>query len=349
MDKYTSIRPGQIWLDTEGKRIHAHGGSIMYVDGKYYWYGENKEKTLPYRQGVWHYGMKIYSSDDLYNWKDKGFVCVPEENDPESPLNPYQFADRPHIIYNKKDKRFVMWLKIMMSDGQRQYMAILVSDTITGPFKHIKSVQPLGMFSGDFDLYVEPDTEKAYIIFEKVHTELIVADLTEDYTDVTGKFTSHFPQPFPPFVREAPAFFVRNGKKYLFTSGTTGYFPNPSEVAEADDIHGPWTILGDPHVDEPGKDSYNSQITSVFKHPFKKDLYIALADRWLIDLKPDMPNICDIFEMWFNPDKEKYDVDVNALTAENTSLADYVWLPVTFENGMPVLHWYDEWKIEDFE
>ena len=28
--------PGQTWLDTEGKRIQAHGGSVIYVDGIYY-------------------------------------------------------------------------------------------------------------------------------------------------------------------------------------------------------------------------------------------------------------------------------------------------------------------------
>lgn len=42
---YDSFRPGQVWLDTEGKRIQAHGGSVIYVDGIYYWYGENKEFT----------------------------------------------------------------------------------------------------------------------------------------------------------------------------------------------------------------------------------------------------------------------------------------------------------------
>lgn len=38
--------PGQEWLDTDGKPIQAHGGSILCADGVYYWYGENKEKTL---------------------------------------------------------------------------------------------------------------------------------------------------------------------------------------------------------------------------------------------------------------------------------------------------------------
>jgi hypothetical protein len=32
-------------LDTNGARIQAHGGSILYPDGVFYWYGENKERT----------------------------------------------------------------------------------------------------------------------------------------------------------------------------------------------------------------------------------------------------------------------------------------------------------------
>lgn len=43
--RYSSIRPGQKWLDTEGKPIQAHGFQIFEKDGTYYWYGENKEHT----------------------------------------------------------------------------------------------------------------------------------------------------------------------------------------------------------------------------------------------------------------------------------------------------------------
>ena len=35
----SSIRPGQPWLDTQGKRIQAQGGSVLYLDGTYYWFG----------------------------------------------------------------------------------------------------------------------------------------------------------------------------------------------------------------------------------------------------------------------------------------------------------------------
>lgn len=110
-------------------------------------------------------------------------------------------------------------------------------------------LRPLGMSAGDFDLAVAPDG-KAYYYFERVHSETICADLTDDYTDVTGYYSTHFPHPYPPFVREATAHFVRNYKHYLLTSGTTGYLPNPSEVAIGDSWHGPYKVLGDPHVND---------------------------------------------------------------------------------------------------
>lgn len=83
-----------------------------------------------------------------------------------------------------------------------------------------------------------------------------------------------------PYVREATAHFIRHYKHYLITSGTTGYNPNPSEVAIADTWHGPYTVQGNPHVNDPTNTSFHSQISSVFKVQGKKDLYIAVADRW---------------------------------------------------------------------
>ena len=51
---YNSFHPGQVWLDTEGKRIQAHGGSVIFIDDTYYFYGENKEKTDG-KNGIWHW------------------------------------------------------------------------------------------------------------------------------------------------------------------------------------------------------------------------------------------------------------------------------------------------------
>ena len=346
--QYSSIKPGQPWLDTNRNRIQAHGGSIIDVDGTFYWYGENKEKTIP-GSGIWHWGVRCYASTDLYNWEDHGLIIPPEPEDPTSPLYPAQMMDRPHIIYNRMTQQYVCWLKIMHKD-QSQTSTVLVADSILGPYRMVRTgLRPLGMNAGDFDLVVEPSDGKAYYYFERVHSELICADLTADYTDVTGYYSTHFPQPYPPYVREAPAHFVRKGLHYLFTSGTTGYFPNPSEVACAKSYHGPWTVLGNPHPDDPTGTSFRSQICSVFKHPHKQDLYIALADRWLPQSTHDGRTVQAWFAARFGGEPMPPDIAPPDMPKDqDTSIADYVWLPVRFDGDMAYLDWKEEWRIEDY-
>lgn len=355
-ERYNSIRPGQVWRDTEGKRIQAHGGSVMHIDGTYYWYGENKEKTDG-KSGIWHWGVRCYSSTDLYNWEDKGIIIPPEPDNPGSSLHPGSCMDRPHIIYNQRTKKYVCWLKVMNKDGT-QSETVLTADHILGPYEKVREgLRPLGMSAGDFDLAVADDG-KAYYYFERVHSETICADLTDDYTDVTGYYSTHFPRIAPPYVREATAHFMRNSKHYLLTSGTTGYLPNPSEVAIADTWHGPYTVLGNPHPGDASETSYHSQISSVFKVPGKQDLYIACADRWCPE-DMDVPyGFCrDMFECIFKgqgyriPELIKgYGIIPPARDEErDTSISDYVWLPLRFDGENVIINWYDEWRIEDYE
>ncbi len=358
MDQYSAFHPGKVWLDTDGKRIQAHGGSVLYLDGTYYWYGENKEKTDG-ENGIWHWGVRCYSSKDLYNWTDEGLIIPPEPEDESSPLHPKKCMDRPHIIFNQKTGKFVCWLKIMNDDGT-QSETVLTADHILGPYTMVKTgLRPLGMSAGDFDLAVAPDG-KAYYYFERVHSELICADLTEDYSDVTGYYSTHFPRKCPPDVREAPAHFVRKGKHYLITSGTTGYLPNPSEVAVADSWHGPYQVLGDPHPDDPTATSFHSQVSCVFKVEGANDLYIAMADRWIPDgLHLDYHEYGPLFRALFDPELTAPMDKVAAFKAkcppEHTQLADYVWLPLRFvepcegyPDGMVFLDWNDEWTLDQW-
>ena len=231
----------------------------------------------------------------------------------------------------------------------------MIADNLTGPYTIVKEgLLPCNMSGGDFDLVVAEDG-KGYYYFERPHSELICAELTEDYTDVTGHYSTHFPQPYPPYVREAPAHFQRNGKHYLITSGTTGYLPNPSEVAIADTWHGPFTVLGDPHPTDESRTSFHSQVSSVFKVPGKKDLYIACADRWL----PHSANVPysmyeKAFVDGFSPDTDEDTKNaafelIEKLETHNTKDATYVWLPIRFDGEMAYLEWHDEWRIEDYE
>ena len=247
-------------------------------------------------------------------------------DDPTSPLHPAQQVDRPHIIRHPRTGTYVCWLKIMEPDGS-QRSTVLTAPTLLGPYTIVRSwVRPLGMNAGDFDLVVDRTDGKAYYYFERVHSELICADLTDDYLDVTGYYSTHFPRQGPPLVREAPAYFRRGARHYLLTSGTTWYFPNPSEVAVADTYHGPWRVLDNPHPNDATGTSFRSQISSVFRHPQVDDLYIAIADRWLPSWRPG--------------DAEDYIAD--------TAFADYVWLPLQFEGDQPIINWRDEWRVEEF-
>ena len=358
--RLTSFRPGQVWLDTDGKRIQAHGGSILTYDGAFYWYGENKEHTTP-GSGIWHWGVRLYRSTDLYNWDDLGVVIAPDEDDPASPLHPAQFADRPHIV-RRRDGRWVCWIKVMTQAGPQE-STVLLADDLLGPWTVVRTgLRPLGMSAGDFDIVVDPVDGAGYYFFERVHSDLICADLTADLTDVTGRYSSHFPLVRPPHVREAPAFFRRRGSCYLITSGTTAYLPNPSQVAVADHCHGPWRLMGDPHPQDKSRSSFCSQVSSVFKHPGKEDLFIALADRWLPGLmsSPDWasgqlsadtqkafedytPGQALTFPASFTPDVMRLVED------QDTSIADYVWLPIRFDGEMAFLDWSDEWRLEDYD
>lgn len=355
-----SFTPGAVWVDTAGKPIHAHGGSIIQVGEVFYWYGENKEFTKGDLK-VWTWGIRCYQSTDLYNWEDLGLIIPPELQDKSAPLHPSKFIDRPHIIYHARTKKFVCWIKIMEDPWQTR--TVLVADNITGPYKILHSgMRPLGMGAGDFDLVASPDDGKAYMYFERVHSEMICADLTDDYTDFTGYYTTHLPRPGPPSVREALAYFRRGGKHYLASSGTTGYFPNPSESAVAETFHGPFATLGDLHPHDRSRTSFNSQISSVFKHPKKKDLYIAIADRWMGPLcGPEFESgehsqtVQNAFRKCFMQPPEPFTESESRLLGKcgtmdtNTSESCYVWLPIRFNGDRPYIEWRSEWTLDEFE
>lgn len=353
---YDSIKPGQVWLDTDGNRIQAHGGSVIAVGDTFYWYGENKEKTTG-EDDIWHWGVRCYSSRDLYNWKSEGIIIPPEPDNPASPLYPSAMMDRPHIVYNEKTKKYVAWLKIM---GEPSAFAVLAADSVLGPYTMVKErVNPCGLQVGDFDIQVDDKTKRAYLFSECPHTFLYSAELNDTYTDIEGGYVKHFVRTGPPDAREAPAHFVRRGRHYLLTSGTSGYFPNPTEAAAADTWHGPYELLGDPHRGDLSRTSFNSQISSVFRHPAKQDLYIALADRW----KPELAakegeaftdgtfyrRIHEKFSKIFDPNEEFVFTEEDAKDMKiNSSVSDYVWLPLVFDGERVRIEWKSEWRIEDY-
>lgn len=106
--RYDRISPSLPWLDDRGLHIQAHGGVVIEVDGRWYWFGEdrspgNDPDTCP---------VACYASADLMNWEFRGQVF--EGRNPENLAGLWQI-ERPKVFHHRKTGRFVMYFHI---DGQ---------------------------------------------------------------------------------------------------------------------------------------------------------------------------------------------------------------------------------------
>lgn len=313
------IISGEIWYDTEGNPINAHGGGILFHNGTYYWYGEYKigETILPewadwecYRTDVT--GVSCYSSKDLTTWKYEGIVLSAVKDDINHDLHPSQVLERPKVIYNKKNNTFVMWMHVDSPDYLKAAAGVAISDSPTGPFKYLGSMRPNDAMSRDQTVFVDDDGKAYHFYSSENNKTLYISLLSDDYTKPSGIYTRNFIG----MSREAPAVFKNNGKYYILSSGCTGWDPNQAEIAVADSILGEWTILGNPCTGKDADKTFYGQSTFVIPVDGKKDLYIAMFDKW-----------------------------------NKTDLKDsrYIWLPIEIKNnGTITIPWKEKWNISSY-
>jgi beta-galactosidase len=333
-----AIRPGEVWLDVDGRPINAHGGGMLFHRGTYYWYGEIKQgKTyLPEENADWGgtrvdvVGVACYSSKDLRRWKYEGNVLPAA---PGGDLDPRRVVERPKVIYNARTKKFVLWFHADSLDYAAARCGVATADSPAGPFTYHgsfrpnagrwpmnvtardKSTGPLardfrgGQMARDFTVFVDDDGKAWLFTASEDNATLHISELTDDYLSTTGRYV----RAFEGRKMEAPAVFKRNGKYYLIASGCTGWEPNAARSAVADSPWGPWKELGNPCQGEGAEVTFRGQSTYVLPVAGRKGEYIFMADRW-----------------------------------NKNDLADsrYVWLPITFTpDGKPEVRWKDAWKL----
>lgn len=346
------IKPGEIWPDNTGVHINAHGGGMLYYEGSYYWFGEFKSD----RSNSALVGVTCYSSADLSNWKNEGIALAVEKDNPASDITPGCVIERPKVVYNKKTGLFVMWFHLeLKGKGYGAARAgVAVSEKVTGPYRYLHSNRPNpgkwplgypdawkkvdpsaaslkwwtpewyksveegffvcrdfegGQMSRDMTIFVD-DNGKAYHIYSsEENLTLNIAELTSDYQSHTGKYIRLAPAGH----NEAPSIFKKDGTYFLITSGCTGWAPNAARSFSAKSIWGPWTALKNPWQGEKANISFDSQSTFIFPVQGKKNQFIFMADRW----RP-----------------------------KNPSDGRYIWLPIEFKDGVPVLNWKDSWSVD---
>ena len=295
---------------------------MLFHDGVYYWYGENKDtETLgiqmirdngemgtSYRTNV--IGVSCYSSTDLLHWRNEGLV-LKASDEPGHDLHPDNVLERPKVVYHEADRQFVMWMHVDTADYQYARAGVATSDSPTGPFRYRGSVRPNGAMSRDMTLFRDDDG-RAYLVFSsEENSTMYVNLLSDDYLCPTTTYTRNLIGMY----REAPAMWKQDGAYYLVTSGCTGWLPNRAETARADSPFGPWEPLGDPVEGEGAATTFDSQSTHVFRVEGLENAYILMADRW----KP-----------------------------QRLSDSRYIWVPLFLEAGRPVLRWADKWDLSVF-
>lgn len=311
-----SFIPKEVWNDTDGNPINAHGGGILYHEGTYYWYGEYKKgATVLHEVADWECyrtdvtGVGCYSSKDLLNWKFEGLALSAVDSVGHD-LHPSMVVERPKVIYNKKTNKFVMWMHIDSADYLKAAAGVAVADTPQGPFKYLGSFRPNESMSRDQTLFVDEDGTGYQICSSEENATLHINRLTDDYLRPDGTFVRCFEGKY----REAPAVFKYQGKYYLLSSGCSGWDPNIAEMAVADSLMGEWKVLGNPCVGPDAEITFYGQSTYVIPVEPEKGKYIACFDMW-----------------------------------KKTDLQDsrYIWLPLTFgEDGIPLIHWKESWAFK---
>ena len=348
------LYPVRPLLDNDGKRVQAHGGSVFYEDSTYYFYGENKERTTG-KSKIWTWGVRAYSSKDLVNWKDEGLIIPPDLENKRSLLHPYHYLDRPHIVRSKATGKYVCWLKF--SAKSESCFAVLTADSFKGPYTLVKEYfRPFGAEVGDFDIH-DFGERGVYIYFADGKKGIVGCRLTDDCTDVAGEPRRYYEGLTVPYCREGVTVFEAKGNIYLLTSGMTGYVPNPSEVARLSSPLGELTDLGDPQEGDRSGASFMSQISCVFEER-KTGTLVAVADRWLPELQLEREtHLRTLNAIAACCDPKHYRAPMKDIIAiaklpmdckkVNTSISDYVILPVEWEGEKPALRFRDEWRIGD--
>lgn len=260
---------GEIWYDTAGDTINAHGGCLLLDKGTYYWFGENRG-TKESR------GVSIYSSQDLSQWKNEGIVFRPSA-DPESDIAEGCLMERPKVLYNRRTGKYVMWfhLELKGQGYKAARAAVAMSDRITGPYRYVSSFRPNGHMSRDMTLFLDNDG-KAYLVYaSNENYDLRIARLTDDFLQATKAdsllFANH---------REAPVLFRKNNTYYLITSGCTGWNPNAASLHTAPSPFGPWTPAGNPMSGAAAALTFHGQPAFVFRIPGKEDAFVYVGDQW---------------------------------------------------------------------
>jgi hypothetical protein len=282
VNAYNNITPGEQWNDTNGVLINAHGGCVIYHEGAYYWFGED-------RNGFYCNGISCYKSTDLYNWTKLGLAFTPSgSKTPDgNDAAPGRVLERPKVIYNPSAGKWVMYIHWENgNDYNDAKICVAIADNLQGPYVFYKAARPNGHDSRDQTVLKDSDGKAYHFGASRMNSDILINELTGDYLDVTeNEYFSLSGKNL-----EAPAIFKAGDIYFGIYSHCTGWDPNPGAFAYTFDLFDDWTIGENFAIDSGKETTYRSQSAYVFKIPYYEGAYVYMGDRW-VSSNPGSSNV----------------------------------------------------------
>ena len=234
-------------FDSVAAAIDAHDGEIALFDGVYYLYGTSYDCGFEWgNKDAPFCGFKTYSSKDLVNWTDRGFMFDATTALWQTRCNGNTYGCfRPHVIYNQKNNLYVLWINVY---DNRVGFRVFTALNPVGPFTEVpvptlavnNNAAIAGLNNGDHDTFVDDDNT-AYIAYTdwKTGGSIVIEKLNADYTSGTGQYLKSITQG----QTEAPSLMKRNGIYYLlYSDPNCGYCSGTgTSYRTASSPLGPWS------------------------------------------------------------------------------------------------------------
>ncbi len=352
------FHPGELWLDNHGVPINAHGGGVLFHEGKYWWFGEHKIAGTAGNTA--QVGVHCYSSSNLHDWVDEG-ISLHVSDDPNSDITRGSIIERPKVLYNEKTKKFVMWFHLeRKSNGYTDARCgVATSDHVAGPYTFIHSIRPN---VGTWPLNTS-ETERKPLTQEEIDaiTALHLGGGFHPQYPQDSLFRLHFEEGQQ--SRDMTLFQDDDGKAYhIYSSEWNGVL----HIAELSDDYlshtERWVRLF------PGR---FHEAPAIMKCHGKYYLFtsgctgwapnaarLAVADQ-ILGPWTELGNPCrgtdEQIETTFHSQStfmlpvqgtDRWIFMADRWNPQNAIDGRYIWLPVQFdENGVPFLEWFDHWSL----
>lgn len=285
---WVTIHNGDMWIDSDGNDVQAHGAGFLKVDDTWYMIGEDRTKQ-------WNPDVNMYSSKDLVNWKFERKIIENGVTHPE--LGKTRMIERPKLMYCAKTKKYVVWCHWESSDYGASEAGVFYCDSVNGAYKFHWGGRPLGVKSRDCNVFVDDDGTAYFISTIEENQHLGLFKLSDDYLSAV-----EYTELFKYQSREAPAIVKVDGMYYMLSSACTGWDPNPCKLSCSDSLTSGWSELR-----QIGDDiAYDTQAASILTvKGTEGTTYLYVGDRWMDPGLPESKTI--IFPISFSDGNCKFD------------------------------------------